>query len=398
MQRRVVLFFESHSGHFDGAQQSLFLLMKELDKLRFCPIFLGPGEGELPRRLRSAGIETIILPPGGEIAPYGGAILRARPWSKARLLLPYMRYAFRVARILREKDIDILHCNSIRSLLTVAPAARLARIPLVWHLRLNLELGLWNRVARRLADRIIVVSDSLRRDFPAGPAYADKFVVVPNGVDLAVFAPGRDRLRARRELGIDPSWSVIGMAGAITERKGQLMLLQAAAKVVKVVPQVKFVFAGRTNDARDEDYAAKLRSYVDSTALTDNVMFLGWSPDMPRVLSTLDLFVLPSSNEGLPRAILEAMAASVPVVATNVGGNSELVLDGRTGLLVPPENPDALAVALERLLRAQEIAAEMGRAGRLMVEQHFSLRAAAMGVEEVFDQLLPVDTQQGLAA
>jgi glycosyltransferase involved in cell wall biosynthesis len=397
--RRAVLFFESHSGHFDGAQQSLFLLISALDKRRYYPIFLGPVEGELPCRLRAARIETIILPPpASEIASYGGAILQARPWSKARLLIPYMRYVLGVARILREKDIDIVHCNSIRSLLMVAPAARLGRIPLIWHLRLNLELGLWNRVGRRLADRIIVVSDNLRRDFPGGPGAAHKFVVVPNGVDPAVFAPGIDRFQASSELGINPGWSVVGMAGSITERKGQLLLLQAAAKVVKVFPRVKFVLIGRTNDARDEEYAAKLRGYVEHTGLTENVRFVGWCSNMPRVLNALDLFVLPSLNEGLPRSILEAMAAAVPVVATNVGGNAELVDAERTGLLVPPRDPDALAAAIARLLGVPETAREMGRAGRLMVKQHFSIGAAALGVERVFDQLLPADGSQGMAA
>src|SRR5262249_19840333 len=170
-------------------------------------------------------------------------------------------------------------------------------------------------VGRLLADRIIVVSDSLRREFPAGPGYAEKFVGVPNGVDPAAFAAGMGRFQARSELGIDPGWSVVGMAGAITQRKGQYLLLQAATKIVKALPRVKFVLVGRTNDARDEEYAAKLRDYVDRKGLTENVMFVGWSANMPRILGALDLFVLPSSNEGLPRVILEAMAASVPVVA-----------------------------------------------------------------------------------
>jgi glycosyltransferase involved in cell wall biosynthesis len=395
--RRAVLFFESHSGHFDGAQQSLFLLISKLDEQRFYPIFLGPAEGELPRRLRAARIETIILPPDREIASYGGAILRASPMNKVRLLIPYMKYAFRVAQIFKDRHVEIVHCNSIRSLLTVAPAARIRRIPLVWHLRLNLELGLWNRIGRWLANRIIVVSDSLRRDFPAGAGSTDKFVVVPNGVDPAAFAPMIDRRQARYALGINPEWSVVGMAGSITERKGQLLLLQAAARVVKVVPHVKFVLVGRTNDARDEVYAAKLRGYVDHMGLADNVLFMGWCSDMPQVLGALDLFVLPSSNEGLPRSILEAMAAAMPVVATNVGGNAELVVGERTGLLVPPRDPDVLAAAIEKLLRAPDAAREMGRAGRLMVEQHFSLTAAARGVERVFEQLLPAEDRQGLA-
>jgi glycosyltransferase involved in cell wall biosynthesis len=396
--RRAVLFFESHSGHFDGAQQSLFLLISKLDARRFYPIFLGPAEGELPRRLRAATIETLILPPDGKIASYGGAILRASPWNNARLLIPYMKYALRVARIFRDKNIQIVHCNSIRSLLMVAPAARMLRIPMIWHLRLNLELGLWNRVGRRLANRIIVVSDSLMRDFPAGAGSAHKFVVVPNGVDSGAFAPGIDRFQARDELGINREWSVVGMAGSITERKGQLLLLQAAAKVVKVFPRVKFILIGRTNDAHDEEYAAKLRGYVDHMGLTENVQFMGWCSDMPQVLNALDLFVLPSSNEGLPRSILEAMATAVPVVATNVGGNAELVVTERTGLLVPPRDPNALAAAIEKLLRAPDAAREMGRAARLMVEQHFSLTAAALGVERVFDQLLPADDHQGMAA
>src|SRR5262249_10329435 len=166
--QRTVLFFESHSGHFYGAQQSLCLLVEHLDRSRFRAVFAGPAEGPLTRRLASAGVRTIVVPPPRQLREYGGTVVHGNLWMKARRVLSYLAYSGRMARMLRAEAVEICHCNSIRSLLSLGLAARLARIPLIWHLRLNLELGWWNRLALRLADRIIVVSDNVRHEFPGG--------------------------------------------------------------------------------------------------------------------------------------------------------------------------------------------------------------------------------------
>ncbi len=385
---RTVLFFESHSGYFYGAQQSLCLLVKHLDRRRFRAIFVGPEEGLLTAWLQQAGVKTVILRHDSGLGRYGGAVLQERIWRKIRLLVPYMAYARRIRRIMREEGVDIVHCNSIRSLLTVGLVARTAGVPLIWHHRLNLDLGCWNRVGLWLADRVIVVSDSLREHFPGVPVDPRKFVTVYNGVNLADFEAIGDPHGIREEFGVEPDWQVVGMTGAVTPRKGQLYLLQAFKTLLQARPRTKLVMVGEAQGAEEEAYRGRLRAYVSSEGLTRHVMFAGWRSDVARVLRGLDLFVLPSLNEGLPRSILEAMALGLPVVATKVGGNAELVVDGQTGLLVPAEDPDALAAAMARILQDPDLASSMGRRGRQRVEAEFSLEASTRGVEAVMEQVL----------
>ncbi len=385
---RTVLFFESHSGFFDGAQHSLYLLLTHLDRRRFRPIFVGPEEGPLTARLQEAGVNTVVLRHDGGLGRYGGAVLRERMWGKIRLLVPYTAYAWRLRRIMREEGVEIAHCNSIRSLLTVGPVARTAGVPLIWHHRLNLDLGWWNRLGLWLADRVIVVADSLREHFPVRGADPEKFVTVYNGVDLRAFEPGEPSPALREELGIPPGWQAIGTTGSLHPRKDQLGLLRAFSRLIQTRPRTKLVVVGEARGAEAEAYADRLRAYVAAEGLQRNVTFTGRRSDVPCILRELDLFVLPSLNEGLPRAILEAMALALPVVATRVGGNAELVVDGQTGLLVPAEDPDALAAAMARILQDPELAGSMGRRGRRRVEAEFSLEASTREVEAVMAQVL----------
>jgi glycosyltransferase involved in cell wall biosynthesis len=384
---RTVLFFESHSGFFDGAQQSLYLLLTHLDRRRFRPIFVGPEEGLLTRQLQKAGVRTIIAPPDGRLGRYGGAVLRDSMWKKCRLGPAYFAYARRIRRIFRDEGVEVVHCNSIRSLLTVGPAARIARIPLIWHLRLNLDLGAWNRVGLMLADRVIVVGDRLRESFPGKPGDPGKFVTVYNGLDMREWDAPETPAQAPEILEIYPGWQAVGMTGCLTPRKGQLDLLRAANAVIRARPQTKFVIVGEARGDEAEAYAERLRAYVEAAMLEGHVIFTGWRSDVRSILRQLDLYVLPSLNEGFPRGILEAMACSLPVVATRVGSNAELVMDGQTGLLVPAEDPDALAAAMLRMLQDPELASSMGRLGQQRVETEFSLEASVRGVEQVIEDL-----------
>ena len=239
-----------------------------------------------------------------------------------------------------------------------------------------------------LADRIIVVADSLRQALAAPPAQRHKFVTVHNGVDLAAFEAGSNRNGARSELGIEPGWVAVGTTASLTPRKGHADLLDAASRVTRAHPRTRFVIVGDAEGPEGQPYVEGLRARATAAGLGEHVVFTGWRSDVARVLHGLDVFVLPSHNEGLPRAVLEAMAASLPVVATRVGGTADLVMDGVTGLLVPPGAPLALATAIGRLLEDRALAGSMGEAGRRRVEAAFSVEASVRGVEVVMDELL----------
>jgi glycosyltransferase involved in cell wall biosynthesis len=386
MRQSAVLFFDSHSGFFDGAQQSLYLLIKHLDRARFRPIFMGPEEGVLTRRLAEMGVATVVARHDARLGRYGGAVLRENVWGKSRLVFPYLAYTWRIKRIIRNEKVEIVHCNSIRSLLTVGPVARMCGVPVIWHHRL--DQGSWDRVGVKLADRVIVVANSLRKNLNIGPADQKKFITIYNGVDLIEFGSQEDPSVVRKDLGIEPGWQAIMMIGSVTPRKSQLDFLMAASRVIRVLPRTKFVIVGEARGTEAHAYAERLRSYIAAESLDRHVIFSGWRLDVPRILRGMDLFALPSLNEGLPRAILEAMTLSLPVVATSVGGNEELVVHGKTGFLVPAQDPAALAASITEILQNPELARSMGQLGRKRIEAQFSLKASVRGVEHVMDDLL----------
>jgi glycosyltransferase involved in cell wall biosynthesis len=178
---------------------------------------------------------------------------------------------------------------------------------------------------------------------------------------------------------------VVLIVGHLHAVKGYPTFLEAAQRVAAIVPECAFVSLGE--EMSGTGYRATLERRAQELGLNDRMYFLGWRDDIRHILSAADVVALPSLAEGLPMAILEAMACARPVVATPVGGNSEAVLDGVTGLLVPVNDADALASALIRLLRDPQLARSMGEAGRRRVEDHFSVERFVRAVEGLYDDL-----------
>jgi glycosyltransferase involved in cell wall biosynthesis len=188
--------------------------------------------------------------------------------------------------------------------------------------------------------------------------------------------------RLRTELGIASTDPVIGVVGSLYPVKGHHHLLAAVPQVLRVYPQATFLIVGK-GDLEDS-----LREEVMRRGLERAVRFLGYREDVPNLLSIMDIFVLPSLSEGLSLALLEAMAAGKPVVATNVGGNPELVRDGVTGFSVPPQDPDAIAGGILSLLGDERRRKIFGDNGRQRVKQYFSLEAMADNYQKLYETCL----------
>jgi len=179
-----------------------------------------------------------------------------------------------------------------------------------------------------------------------------------------------EALRAR--LGFTPKNRVIGFVGRLVREKGVVELFEAMARVATQFPEARLLVVGDTlKSDRDTQTIARLNRIITSERLDDVVRFTGFRDDIPDLLAIMDVFVLPSHREGMPRTILEAMAAGKPVVATNIRGCREEVVDEVTGLLVPVCDPEALAEAILRLLRDEELARRIGEAGRKRVQEEF---------------------------
>jgi glycosyltransferase involved in cell wall biosynthesis len=189
---------------------------------------------------------------------------------------------------------------------------------------------------------------------------------------------------------------LIGVVSRIARGKGLQYLLEAAPDVIARIPQAKFLIIG--DNSFNPEYREELKRQTIKLGLQDRVIFTGFRLDVPNILSSLALSVLPSLNEGLSNSLLESMAAAVPVVATNVGGNPEVVVDGVTGLLVPPRNPAALAEAICRVLRTPGLRNKLGQAGRRRVLEHFSNERMIRNVERLYGELLDAKRRRPAAA
>jgi len=240
------------------------------------------------------------------------------------------------------------------------------------------------RLSNRLADCVTANAEAVREfvhDHEGCPR--EKMVVIPSGIDTERFAPlAPSDYKAR--LGLPADAVVVGSLTRMRVRKGVEELLRAMTQICAVRPDVHLVVAGEV-ELDDE-----LQTLVASAGLGDRLHLLGRRSDVPEVLSAMDVFVLSSHDEGMSNAILEAMAMEKPVVATDVGGTSEIVSEGVTGHLVPARDADALARGIGRVLEDRERGRAMGIRGREVVVDRFSARAMVRQMEALYTQLLTV--------
>jgi glycosyltransferase involved in cell wall biosynthesis len=230
-----------------------------------------------------------------------------------------------------------------------------------------------------LPDKVFAVSEQVRRHSVEvdgiDPARVE---TIYNGLDLSDWSEVSRPSRANCE-------TVIVTVGNIRRVKGHDILIRAAASVLRRFPQAGFRIGG---DILDADYFAELQELIRSLNLSDQVQFSGGVSNLCTYLSEADIFLLPSRSEGFSNAIIEAMAAGLPVVATDVGGNAEAVEHGVTGLIIPAENSDALAAAIESLMSDPSRARAMGAAGRTMAADRFTTEAMMTRIKNAYGNLL----------
>jgi glycosyltransferase involved in cell wall biosynthesis len=206
-------------------------------------------------------------------------------------------------------------------------------------------------------------------------------------VELSRFDDAAAPAQLRRELGIADDAPLVGVISRLTRLKGLEHFLEAAAMVRSRVPNARFLIVGETSPM-DRDYLGELQQYAERCGVAREVIFTGLRRDVPAVLSSLDVSVMPSLNEALSNVVLESMAAGAPTVATRVGGTPEAIVDGVTGVLVPPANSPALADAIVHLLHDRQLAAHLGHAARARIADHFSVRRMVRSTEDLYIELL----------
>jgi sugar transferase (PEP-CTERM/EpsH1 system associated) len=297
----------------------------------------------------------------------------------------------RLVRLLRRLRPDIVHSRNWATFDAVV-AARLARVPVVVHGEhgrefsdpegRNLRRNRLRRFLAPLVNRFVAVSEDLRRWLVQDVGIpASKVVRIHNGVDTGCYVPG-DPGPARDALDLPSSRPVVGTVGRLNPVKDQAGLVRAFARVRSEYPDALLVIAGE-GPCRDE-----LRGLVVSLRIAPHVRFLGERHDVPTILRAFDVFVLPSIAEGISNTILEAMAVGLPVVATRVGGNSELVEEGVTGHLVPRSDPEALASAIGTYLGDANLRALHGKRSRDRAVSTFRLELMRDSYGDLYSSLV----------
>jgi glycosyltransferase involved in cell wall biosynthesis len=316
---------------------------------------------------------------------------------QARYLAGYLPAVLQIACLIRRERIALVHTNTIHNLYGFL-AARFAGVPHVWHVREiivqpRLMRGLETWLARRFSTRIVVMSEAVAEMFrETDGGFPPNLMKLYDGVDLDLFHPRqRPGARIRRELGVGDGVPLIGNVNRLDPRKGIALFLEAAAFILKEMPQVRFLVCGG-EIAGHEGYERVLRQRAVTLGIADAVFFTGWryhSRDIPEVYGALDVSVqCPEHPEAYGLANVEAMASGVPVVAVAEGGPTELCAHGETALLVPPRDPRAIAEAALTLLKDFVRAGAMGVAGRRRVEKLFDRRQCVKALEMLYEEIL----------
>jgi sugar transferase (PEP-CTERM/EpsH1 system associated) len=292
-------------------------------------------------------------------------------------------FVWQLYQLLRRERPHILQTHSWGTLCEGLIAARMARVPIIIHLehgtlqtrKYQLRVQRW---AWQQADRLLAVCSHLGDRMAQTVSVPRRSIrVIRNGVDVTRFE-GHRRNEARLRLGLPAAAVVVGTAGRLANVKDHHALLTAMALLSADGQSIHCVIAG------DGPLRTTLESQIDAMGLRSRVRLVGHRPDIETVLAALDIFVLSSQSEGLPMAVLEAMASGLPVVSTRVGGVDEVLEDGLTGLLVEPRSPELLARAIERLAGDRERRDQMGAAGRVRARREFSLGTMVGNYERLY--------------
>jgi glycosyltransferase involved in cell wall biosynthesis len=301
--------------------------------------------------------------------------------------------ARRLAKFIRAKNIEIVHAHLARDYPIAAFAARAAGAKLVLTRHLLFPLKRFHRfVLPNDATTFVAVSNAVRRSLLAQNLLPpERIRLIYNGVNISQFNkseenPG-EKIALRQRLDLPENSILVGVVGEIATHKGQTDFARAAPEILQRFPDARFLIVGRDNSA-GEKHRAELENLIARLDLQNKIRLLGWADDVASIYRALDVFVSVSRIEPFGLVIVEAMAAGCAVVATETDGGSEIVENGKTGRLVPPENPRALAAAVIEMLSDENLRRDLGANARRAAIEKFSVGRMAAETQKLYKEIL----------
>lgn len=395
-----ILAFVSEYPRVHGAQRSFLQTLRALPGKGIEPIVVMPGDGAATDLYRAAGLDVRVLPGAGVQQRFGVGLLRSSAFEQARTfvtdVLPYGRS---VAALARREGATLVHAMTARSTLAIGVPCRTSGVPVVGHVRGMLTpYGRLQREAlAQSATRFVSVAASIVTAFPS--SMRRRTTVVHNAVDEASVRGADEASRVRTELGASGDDVVVAIVGSVEPAKGHHELFHALS-VARFTRNVHVLVVGSASDPAYGHHVRALSAGIPRVRTT----FVGWTPNPFAYHAAADILVLPSvtrdrvvtaqgvfratSGEGLPRTILEAMYLGRPVVAYDMAGVREQVIDGVTGRLVREHDVEGLGHALVELASDRSLRARMGAAAAVRCRTEFSTERMVSGIVSVYEQAL----------
>lgn len=298
------------------------------------------------------------------------------------LLLP-----FKLRKLFQTWQPHILHTHAWGTLCEGVIGAKLARIPIIIHgehgtiqekpINVFVQRQFW-----RMTNHVLSMSNEHRQRLSSIIGFPEsRIVVIPNGVASNCFSNCLDKQSAKKKLGFPPDSFIIGTVGRLVPIKNQKMLIKAFASIAEQYPDTRLLMVG------DGPLREELATLAATLNVSSRVTFAGRRNDVPKQLQAMDLFVLPSLSEGMSNTLLEAMSTGIPVIATNVGGNPEVITNRISGMLVKSDDPCQLAATISKLIDNKKLRIQMGQEGRKQIEIKFSLAAMVGNYENLYETL-----------
>ena len=363
-----VLYVSSFGDFRGGGQRSLSLLIQGMKKAGVTPVVAAPEDGDFLASMREDGIETHVIP-----------LPRIRGWNPFSVVGTIKE----LGQLLKKSAVQLIHTDGPRATLLFRRASRSLSLPLVFHVRVSTPEPQWyERILAAHADVLACVSNGAAERFSG--YHGGKVVVIPNGVDLDLFNADFQPAMAVLEHRKSDEDVLIGEVAFLMPAKGQEVLLAAAAALpAAILSRLKLLFIG----AAEPDYLYMLQRKVDELELTQCVSFMGPMEDIRPILAGLDAVALPSESEGLPRSLIEAAAMKLPLIASDIPGCRDVVINGENGYLCPVGDVDSWSRALrDMILGGGRV--EMGAKSRKMVEDRFDAREVSRRILEVYEGLI----------
>lgn len=353
-----------------GVENQLLLTLKNYDRTKLNPFVCSLlDKGEIGEEIEKTGIEVVSLK----------KLKHRFDWTIVR----------DIYNLIKRKNIKIVRTHQYHANLYGRLAAWLAKVPCivasvhnVYTIDRKLHRRIINRFLARLTDRVVAVSETVKKDIlKYDGLHEDKVMVIYNGIDTGRFSDIDGNI-IRKEFNISYDVPVIGTIGRLTFQKGYRYLIEALSKIKERFQGIILLIVG------DGLMKQELQNYASTLGLNKNVIFTGYRRDIPALLAAMDVFVLPSLWEGLPNALLEAMGAGKPIIATDIPPIREVINSEKSGILIPPKDSNTLASSIKSLLVNKTFALTLGKNAQMRAFSNFNIETTVSKYMELFEEIL----------